>query len=371
MQACQQLAVVREALLALSGAFSDTQATLHQVHLPWRATANTETASLKAVGMLQAYMQYETSPNPAVVLTCAIILYAHAKVLGDHEALATHLNQAIAIFDNWTLTTSETVMSAEFRTIRTTLLLLDLNASLEDITRSPKMQRIGAQCRRFESLEDMLHGYSVVGRNMMAFTINNYKDVVKGRDQYPPDVVATRDAVARDLDEWQLSVNDYMAGRHAKGLTFTPREQECFSSIMLQYLAGKCQITHALSAGEQQTSAWDDLSHEVLSHGFAILQQRRSAGLNGSDIGKRRSLIMTYAQSLGIFAGAMTGKAQMEAIAMVEQAQQYEHLIRSIDMSHVSSGRGLEHALYALEQGGLPANRCFNLHPDSQCTLAK
>ncbi|KAF2173447.1 hypothetical protein M409DRAFT_48425 [Zasmidium cellare ATCC 36951] len=118
LQSCHQLPVVMQSLIALSAAFRETDdAYARPSHVPSKLSESPSAALSKAISMLRAYISLDGSPSHAVVLTCAIILYAYAKVLGDQQAASTHLERAIHIFDTWAMSFAGREKPDDFRTI--------------------------------------------------------------------------------------------------------------------------------------------------------------------------------------------------------------------------------------------------------------
>lgn len=301
--------------------------------------------------MLRAYISMDKSPSHAVVLTCAIILYAYAKVLGDQQAASTHLERAINIFDTWAMSFAGRNQPDDFRTIRTVLLLLDLSATIENKARVPTMTQPGPQLSRFDSLEDVVHGYSVVCQAMMIFTICNYKHILAGYAACPIEILQEKEAITASLALWKSAVDDFVEQRSLTDRPLSAKEEECLSAVMLQWIAGKCQLDEVLPSSTPSVSNWDLCSDQWLSYGNRILDLRRNATKRESSIGRRRSLILSYAQCMLIFAGATNlEEAKSIALAMAAEAATYDQLILPVDLSHIANGRGHSDALLAMEQ---------------------
>ncbi|KAK4497794.1 hypothetical protein PRZ48_010448 [Zasmidium cellare] len=352
LQCCHQLPVVKQSLLALSAAFRATDEAPTKPHYATSQQYESPAATFsKAIAMLRQYMSSDGSPSHAVVLTCAIILYAYAKVLGDQEAASTHLERAINIFDTWAISSSGHERPDDFRTIRTVLLLLDLSATIEDKARVPAMTQPGRQPTQFRSLEDVVHGYSVVCQTMMIFTIRNYKHILAGHAYCPIEILQEKDDIADSLAQWKEAVDGFVEERSSTGDRLSAKEEECLLAVMLQWIAGKCQLDEVLPSSTPLISTWDLCADQWLEYGNRILQLRRNVAKSESPTGKRRSLILSYAQCMLIFAGGTSlDHARSTALAMAAEAAMYDQLILPVDLSHIGNGRGHSDALHDMEQ---------------------
>ncbi|KAF2173448.1 hypothetical protein M409DRAFT_15730 [Zasmidium cellare ATCC 36951] len=120
---------------------------------------------------------------------------------------------------------------------------------------------------------------------------------------------------------------------------------------MLQWIAGKCQLDEVLPSSTPPVSSWDLCADQWLFYGNHILDLRRNATKRESPTGRRRSLILSYAQCMLIFAGATSlQEAKSMALAMAAEAATYDQLILPVDLSHIANGRGHSDALLAMEQ---------------------
>lgn len=352
LQSYHQSPLVKQSLIALSSAFRERVIASERPHYAeLQIYDNPAVAFSRAISMLRAYIACDGSPSHTIVVTCAIVLYAYAKVVGDQQAASTHLERAISIFDGWAIQFIGHERPAEFNTIQSVLLLLDLSASIEDKARVPAMTQPGPQLTRFHTLEEIIHSYSVVCQSMMVFTICNYKHILAGPTSCPKEISEERDTIVNNLAQWRAAVDDFLEHRLMTNQPLSLQEQECLSSAMLHWLAGKCQLDEVLPSSPLLVSSWDVHADEWLEHGNRILQIRRQAAMSGSPTATRRSLIISYAQSMLIFAGATSlDEARSSAVAVATEAAVYDQLIRPVDLSHITEGRGHSDALYAMEQ---------------------
>lgn len=242
LQACHELAVVRDSLLSLSAAFPHIHHASHQeqnsTYVPYTTGAHASCA--KAVSMLRAYMQHEPNPSHGIVLTCAIILHAQAKLVRNAEAAMSHLETAITISNDWAASRDQSTFSHEFTILRTTLSLLDLEATLEIKTRPPRMTRVGPFSTRFESVEDMMYEQSMVCREMMTFAMTNYAQIVAGPEHCPQNILDDKFLLDRKSQDCKVAVDDFLLRKFRthdpnESSFFSPRDEEAYASTMLQY----------------------------------------------------------------------------------------------------------------------------------------
>lgn len=321
LQRLQQAPVIKQALVALSLAYREI-CVAGQLHPPCSALTPTRAsqATGNAISGLRSYLQIEQQPPLDVVLTCAVLLFALEKTRGDRETSLFHLDNAIAVFKSWTERLKRKTPPPQYKMLRSVILLLDGNACIEDEARAPLVEVefsgpfIDAHELRFNNIQDMRDDFKIrVCHPLTRLLVRCHDGAVTALQDCPHDVLQEKVRLQNELVRWRAAVDYFVWDRSSIRQPrcepiWSKSEEISILTVEMHYLVVKCSLSDVVVAYPDHANAWNQHSCEILAKGERVLEllQRRHGPFQLQPDGRQRAMIITYAQSLPLFAQRTT-----------------------------------------------------------------